>query len=76
VLSCSTHQSRPLQLDGYAAVKNVRGLAFLNIIGVDAGDLTRNIIILDCLYAGLLLIALAVLLLRLPGVNRIGAHRR
>lgn len=57
---------KPWQVEGYAAVKNVRGVAFLNIIGVDAGDLTRNIIILDCLYAGLLLVAMLVLWLRLP----------
>ncbi|KFM28717.1 putative ATP-dependent permease [Auxenochlorella protothecoides] len=65
-----TNEVATLSLDfvveGYAAVKNVRGVAFLNIIGVDAGDLTRNIIILDCLYAGLLLVAMLVLWLRLP----------
>lgn len=54
-----------LQLEGYAAVRNVRGVAFLSIIGVDADDLTRNIIILDCLYVGFLLVAGVVLILYL-----------
>lgn len=71
-----TNEVATLSLDfavqGYAAVKNVRGTAFLDIIGIDVDDLTRNIIILDCFYAGLLLIAAAILLLAMPRPNRVG----
>lgn len=45
---------------------NVKGLVFLNIIGINASDLTVDIIILDCLYLACLLLAFALLYLRMP----------
>ena len=47
-------------------MQNVRGLAFLEIIGINSSDLTRNVIILSCLYVGLLLVAGALMHLRMP----------
>ncbi len=43
----------PVQLEGYAAASNVRGTVFLETIGINAADLTQDIIILDCFYLGL-----------------------
>ncbi len=42
-----------MQLDGYAAASNVRGTVFLETIGINPSDLTRDIIILDCFYLAL-----------------------
>ncbi|GAB4823317.1 hypothetical protein N2152v2_010363 [Parachlorella kessleri] len=53
-------------LEGYAAVSNVKGLAFLDIIGIDASKITTYIIVLDCLYVACLLLAFVLLYLRLP----------
>ena len=47
-------------------MSNVKGLAFLDIIGIDASKITTYIIVLDCLYAACLLLAFALLYLRLP----------
>ena len=54
------------QVEGYTAVKNVRGVTFLKLIGIQASDLTRNVIILDCLWAALLALAFVLLYLRMP----------
>ena len=45
-------------VEGYTAVENVRGVTFLNILGVDPSGSTNYIIILDCLYAAFCLLAL------------------
>jgi len=45
-------------VEGYTAVENVRGVTFLNILGVDPYGSTNYIIILDCLYAAFCLLAL------------------
>ncbi len=42
-----------VQLKGYAAAKNVRGTVFLETIGINADDLTTDIIVNDCYYLGL-----------------------
>lgn len=57
-------------VEGYAAVKNVRGLTFLKIIGVDAGKMTNWIIILDCFYLAAVLLAFALLYLKMPSTRR------
>jgi hypothetical protein len=54
------------QVEGYAAVSNVKGLVFLDIIGIDADNLTTYIIVLDCLYVACLAMAFALLYLRMP----------
>lgn len=51
-----THPTRaplPVQLKGYAAAKGVRGTVFLETIGINADDLTTDIIVNDCYYLGL-----------------------
>ena len=42
-----------LQLEGYAAASNVRGTVFLKTIGINSADLTRDIVINNCFYLGL-----------------------
>lgn len=49
----SPADARPLQLKGYAAASNVRGTVFLETIGIDAADLTTDIIVNNCYYLGL-----------------------
>jgi hypothetical protein len=58
-------------LDGYAAVQNVRGTTFLQIVGVDAAALTTHIVVLDCMYAAFLALAFALLYLRMPRAQRL-----
>jgi len=53
ILPYATHAPRPLQLKGYAAASNVRGTVFLETIGINAADLTRDIVVTDCFYLGL-----------------------
>ena len=43
----------PLQLKGYAAAPNARGTVFLETIGIDPADLTRDIVVTDCFYLAL-----------------------
>ena len=56
-----TNEMVPLLLDfvveGYAAVRNVRGTTFLSIIGVDPRNLTEYIGILVGMYFGFLILA-------------------
>ncbi|KAL4431621.1 hypothetical protein ABPG77_001463 [Micractinium sp. CCAP 211/92] len=54
------------ELKGYAAAKNVRGTVFLETIGINADDLTTDIIVNDCYYLGLALLAFALLYLVMP----------
>lgn len=51
---------------GYTAVQNVRGITFLNIVGINPSDLTRDIIILDCFWVAFLLLGLILLYWRVP----------
>ena len=37
-------------VEGYTAVENVRGITFLNILGIDPYQTTDYIIVLDCMY--------------------------
>lgn len=59
------------ELEGYAAASNVRGTVFLKTIGIDPADLTRDIVILDCFYLGLALLAFAMLYLVMPRHSRL-----
>lgn len=52
-------------------MSNVKGLVFLDIIGIDFTQLTNDIIILDCLYVGCLLLAFALLYARMPRPKRL-----
>ena len=45
-------------VEGYTAVENVRGTTFLGILGVSWGSVTHYVIILDCLYAIYVMLAL------------------
>ncbi|KAL4458955.1 hypothetical protein ABPG75_013820 [Micractinium tetrahymenae] len=54
------------ELKGYAAASNVRGTVFLETIGISADDLTRDIIVNDCYYLGLALLAFVLLYLVMP----------
>lgn len=45
-------------VEGYTAVENVRGTTFLGILGVNWSSVTHYVIILDCLYAAYVLLAL------------------
>jgi ABC-type multidrug transport system ATPase subunit len=70
-----TNEMVPLLLDfvveGYTAVRNVRGTTFLNIIGVDPSDLTEYIGILVGMYFGFLALAYLALVWRNPRGKRI-----
>jgi ABC-type multidrug transport system ATPase subunit len=70
-----TNEMVPLLLDfvveGYTAVRNVRGTTFLNIIGVDPSDLTEYIGILVGMYFGFLVLAYLALIWRTPRGKRI-----
>ena len=56
-------------VEGYTAVENVRGVTFLNILGINPTQTTNYIIILDCMYAMFCLASLAIVLVadRRPG---------
>ncbi|KAI8112521.1 hypothetical protein M9434_003844 [Picochlorum sp. BPE23] len=45
-------------VEGYTAVENVRGVTFLQILGIDPFSSTHFIIILDCMYVLFVLLAL------------------
>ena len=47
-------------VEGYTAVENVRGVTFLNILGINPSQSTNYIIILDCMYAIFCLASLAL----------------
>lgn len=49
-------------VEGYTAVENVRGVTFLNILGINPTQTTNYIIILDCMYAIFCLASLIVVL--------------
>ncbi|EFN53179.1 hypothetical protein CHLNCDRAFT_136987 [Chlorella variabilis] len=57
-------------LEGYAAASNVRGTVFLETIGINASDLTRDIVILDCFYLALALLAFLNLYRVMPRAKR------
>ncbi len=50
-------------VEGYTAVENVRGVTFLNILGINPTQTTSYIIILDCMYAIFCLASLGVFLM-------------
>lgn len=58
-----------LQIQG-VTVPNVKGEVVLTALGIDAGRLTENVIILCCFYVGCVLSSLAVLYLGLPRALR------
>ena len=45
-------------VEGYTAVENVRGVTFLQILGIDPFSSTHFVIILDCMYVLFVLLAL------------------
>lgn len=53
-------------VEGYAAVRNVRGTTFLSIIGVDVEHLTMNIGVLVAFYFAFLLLGAIALSIRMP----------
>ncbi len=46
------------------------GNTFLQTLGFDSTATTRDIIVLDCMYAGFVLLALALFWLRLPRTSQ------
>lgn len=56
-----------LQVEGYTAVANVRGVTFLDILGVNVSAMTHYIIILDCMYAIFIIMGLIFIYLRIYG---------
>ena len=61
------------EVEGYTAVQNVRGTTFLDLIGINADNLTQNIIILDCMYVIFLLLAFALLWKKMPKTRTLKA---
>ena len=59
------------EVEGYAAVQNVRGTTFLEVIGITPSSLTTYIIVLDCIYAAFVLLALALMWMRMPRARRL-----
>ena len=53
-------------MEGYTAYANVAGQRVLSTFGIDASKMTTWIIVLACLYPAALLLAFALLHLRLP----------
>ncbi|KDD77010.1 ABC-2 type transporter, partial [Helicosporidium sp. ATCC 50920] len=62
-------------LQGYAAVSGVRGTTFLAIIGVQPDTLWRSVVVLDCLWAALLALAVLALYLGIPRARARAALR-
>lgn len=56
------------QVKGYKActISNAKGAAVLSTFGIDASRLTTWVVVLDCLYAAALLLALATLYHSMP----------
>jgi hypothetical protein len=73
-----TNEMATLLLDfvvrGYAAVQNVRGSTFLEIIGVNM-DVTTSVLVLDAMYVIFLTSAFVMLYLRTPRAAWLGRKR-
>lgn len=71
VLQAGSPPPLQMQVQGYTAVQNVRGTTFLEIIGINPKNITHYIIVLDCMYLIFLLLAFALLYLRMPQASRL-----
>lgn len=58
-------------VSGYTAVSNVRGITFLDILGIDYTSMTTYIIVLDCMYILFILAGLVLMYLRIPRAPRL-----
>lgn len=58
-----------LQVQDLPPVPDISGTLFLDILGVDAGMLTNDIIILTCMYAGMAVAAVLAMMLRMALVR-------
>ena len=65
---CRRCAASHLQVKGYKActISNAKGAAVLSSFGIDASRLTTWVLVLDCLYAAALLLALASLYRSMP----------
>lgn len=63
-----SHSAQRWQVKGYRActISNAKGAAVLSTFGIDASRLTTWVLVLDCLYAVALLLALASLYHSMP----------
>lgn len=57
-------------------MSNIKGQAVLETFGIDYARMTDWIIVLNCLYLGCLLLALANLFLRMPRAKAMRQHQR
>lgn len=53
-------------MEGYAALRGINGITYLETFGIKPQNLTDYIIVLDALCAGCFLLAFATLYARLP----------
>eukprot|EP00887_Chlorella_sp_A99_P006677 scaffold3.g6677.t1 len=63
-------------VEGYASVNGLQGSVFLATVGINPHDLTNWIIVLDCLWAGLMLLAFALLYWRMPRPRKVQERHR